>query len=113
MTHIVVMRLDLASVARLASIAIVASLFGPVYRPRLLPRRCPAFVAAALHSTVASAVAVSAHWLVVTPVASVASRLLVGVTASIVVATIAIVTPIVASPAERTVPVVSSALALA
>jgi hypothetical protein len=37
----------------------------------------------------------------------------VGVTASIVVATIAIVTSIVASPAERTVPVVSSAFALA
>jgi hypothetical protein len=51
--------------------------------------------------------------LVVASVAPFVSRSLVGVTASIVVAAIAIVTSIVASPAERTVPVASSAFALA
>jgi hypothetical protein len=107
------MRCDLASVALVASIALVASLFGRARRPRLLPRRRTASVAVASRSAVASTVAVSAFRLVVMSVAPFASRSPVGVTASIVVATIAIVTSIVASPAERTVPVVSSAFALA
>jgi hypothetical protein len=51
--------------------------------------------------------------LVVASVAPFASRSLVGVTASIVVAAIAIVTSIVASPAERTVPVALPVFALA
>jgi hypothetical protein len=107
------MRRILALVALIAPIALVASLFGRTRRPRLLPRRRVASVAVSSRSAVASTVAVSAFWLVVTSVAPFASRSLVCVTALIVVATIAIVTSIVASPAERTVPVASSAFALA
>jgi hypothetical protein len=107
------MRLDLASVARLASIAIVASLFGRARRPRLFPCRRAAFVAFASHSAVATAIAISALRLVVASVASVASRSPVGVAASIVVVSIVVasivVVSIIASLAERTAPVVSSA----
>jgi hypothetical protein len=77
------MRLNLASVARLTSIAIVASLFGRARRPRLFPRHCVAYVAVASRSAVLSAVAVSAFWLVVASVASFASQSPVGVPASI------------------------------
>jgi fucose 4-O-acetylase-like acetyltransferase len=78
--------------------------------PAVASRRV-ASVAVASRSALASAVAVSAYWLVVASVASVASRSPVGVTASIVVAMIAIVASIAASPAERTVPVASPAFA--
>ncbi len=97
------MRLNLASVARLTSIAIVASLFDRARQPRLFPRHRVAYVVVASRSAVLSAVAVSAFRLVVASVASFASQSLVGVPASIVIASI------VASPAERTVPVLSSA----
>ena len=107
------MRRILASVALVAPIAFVASLFGRARRPRLLPRCRVASIAVSSRSTVASTVAVSAFRLVVASVASFASRSFVGVTASIVVATIAIGASVVAAPAGRTVPVTSPAFALA
>jgi hypothetical protein len=107
------MRLNLALVARLTSIAIVAFLFGRARRPWLFPCHCIAYVAVMSYSAVLSAVMVSEFQLVVASVASVASRSPVGVVASIVVASIVIesiiVLSIVASPAEQTAPVVSSA----
>ena len=97
-----------ASVARVTSIAIVASTFyNLVFCQRVLYQRRSTFVAIALHPAIASTIVVAAKRFIVTSVASVASRSTVGVTASIVVVSI------VVAVAIRSALVVSPAIALA
>ena len=97
-----------ASVARVTSIAIVASTFyNLVFRQRVFYQRRSMFVAVALRPTITSSIAVAAKRFIVTSVASVASRSTVGVMTSIVVASIVVATAI------RLALVVSPAIALA
>ncbi len=97
-----------ASIARVASVAVVAlSFYIVAFFPRPFFQRCSTVVVVASCPAIASTVVVSTFWLVVVSAASVASQSTVGSKASIIVASI------VAALAVQSTPVVSPAPTLA